>query len=228
MTDDAAEILFGATMSPAPSHQPQGEVRDAADVLFGDTMQPSAALVDQPAGEERDAADVLFGEKEATTFEIEIPDAIRELRDADQSRAMFSPHLTYADSIPDSMLGEFDGISDLPEESQVAIIREAREMAADLGYSQADLTTIQRVERSIREAAPTDDVRADWREQAVQKLNQEFGMGAAQALRDAQALVARDPRLARVIDADGRGDHPDLILTFARLARRARAEGRLK
>lgn len=67
-----------------------------------------------------------------------------------------------------------------------------------------------------------------WREEVVTRLNAEFGHGAKQALRDARALIAKDPRWIQMIDRRDAGDHPETVIFFARLAKQARSSGRLK
>lgn len=76
--------------------------------------------------------------------------------------------------------------------------------------------------------APSEETRTQWRDQAVQRLNETYGKDAKQALADAAKFVQADPRRARMLDHNGAGDHPDAVLLFARLARQARVQGKLK
>jgi hypothetical protein len=52
--------------------------------------------------------------------------------------------------------------------------------------------------------------------------------GAQSALDLARKLVQRDPRMARMLDATGLGNHPQVIDRFVRLAMDERYKGRLK
>ncbi|MBN8283748.1 hypothetical protein [Zoogloea sp.] len=100
-------------------------------------------------------------------------------------------------------------------------------MAADVAMSHDDVRALQGIARRIT-AEPTEAERIAWREQAVTRLNQTYGTGAAQAFRDARAFIAQDSRRAKILDAKGLGDHPDTVLMVARLARQARIQGKLK
>ena len=123
--------------------------------------------------------------------------------------------------------GNGGGRVPIPEPVQRAALAELREMAADVAMSNDDVRALQSIARQIPEA-PSDADRIAWREQAVTRLNETYGNGAAQAFRDARAFIAQDPRRAKILDNKGLGDHPDTVLMVARLARQARMQGKLK
>ncbi len=58
-------------------------------------------------------------------------------------------------------------------------------------------------------------------------LNRTYGNQAAQALRDAQAFIAQDPRRVKMLEVNGRGDHPKVVALMAKLGRKARLAGKL-
>lgn len=178
-----------------------------------------------PPPSERDPqqalADALYSQPQVEP--IQPPDVIRELRAGDDSRALFDAQGMYRGSMPDSQLDEYD----VPEDKRPAIMNEAREMAMDLGLEDSDLQTLQAAGNAIMAEPVTEDTRDTWRAQAYERLREVYGDGAERALKDAAQLVQRDPRIARVL-AQGAGDHPDVVMTFANLARKARGRGQLQ
>ena len=140
---------------------------------------------------------------------------------------MYSPQGTYASVLPDDLWAGDETAEAIPELVQRAALAELREMAADVAMSNDDVRALQSIARQIPEA-PSDADRIAWREQAVTRLNETYGNGAAQAVRDARAFIAQDPRRAKILDNKGLGDHPDTVLMVARLARQARMQGKLK
>lgn len=159
---------------------------------------------------------------------IEVPPEVREMREECRARQFFSPQMTFRDAYTEAMIDETEELKGLPAETRAAILEEAREIAADAGFSLADINTLRDIDRQIKANPPTTETRAAWREEAIDRMNREFGNDAAQAMRDARTFIAKDPRFAHALELNGRGDHPETVMTFARLARRARMEGRLK
>lgn len=193
--------------------------------------EPARAIEDIPPApqaartqEEREQA--FYGKPEAPPA-IDIPENIKALRGADGTRKMYSPQGTYAAVLPDDLWASEESAKDIPEPVQRAAIAELREMAADVAMSNDDVRALQSIALQIPEA-PSDADRIAWREQAITRLNETYGNGAAQAFRDARAFIAQDPRRAQILDAKGLGDHPDTVLMVARLARQARMQGKLK
>ncbi len=158
---------------------------------------------------------------------VEIPENIKALREADRVRQMYSPQGTFAEVLPDDLWASDETAKDIPVPVQRAAIAELREMAADVAMSKDDVRALQSIARQIPQA-PTDAERTTWREQAITRLNETYGDGAAQAFRDARAFIAQDPRRAKILEAKGMGDHPTAVLMVARLARQARMQGKLK
>lgn len=219
--DIAAERLYGAP--PAPAGTAPVVSDPAARMYGGPDTKPVASEAREPRTEEEQAAS-LFGEKEAPEVQLEIPAEILAERKADKERAMFSPQETFRESIPDSIL---DGASDMPEPVRIAAMAEVREMVADMGMDTADVKTLRDL-GSTFDTAPTNDQIIAWREASVDYLNRTYGNEATQALRDAQALVALDPRRMKMFELHGRGDHPKVVALMAKLGRKARLAGKLK
>lgn len=243
---DAAAILYGAPPSqegagtaltagaiPEPAAAGNPPAASPADVLYGDTSESSAlAQADKqtkPTTPEQ-AAEDLYGEEEAVAMP-DLPDDIKALREADQERKLYSAQGVFKYVVPDQLFEDENGLSDLPPEMTPAVksaaIAEVREICCDLGMRAQDASNFRALGASIKEA-PTDEQRVAWREQAVEDLNREYGQDAKQALRDAARFAQRDPRLAKALEHNARGDHPGVVLMLARLARQARARGQFK
>lgn len=244
----AAEIMFGSAPKPAAPAQPSSDdiaaerlfgtnpakdaptkpIADPAARLFGgpDT-KPVASEEREPRTEEEQAAS-LFGEKESPKVELDIPADILAERKADKDRAMFSPQATFKDVIPDNMFDGAPEASDMPEPVRMAAIAEVREMVADMGMSTDEVQTLRELGRTLGTEQPSQDQVMEWREESVVFLNQTYGNQATQALRDAQAFIAQDPRRVKMLDHQNRGDHPKVIALFAKLGRKARIAGKLK
>lgn len=158
-----------------------------------------------------------------------IPGEIRELRENDRGRRMFSPQKTYEYDVPDDLLNlEEAGDDDTPAEMKAAAVAELREMAADMSMSGADVRML--IGRARAAAAnPAQDEAAE-RSQASQQLAADLGSAKAaqQALADAKQLLDRDPRMRQLVLSLGMGNDVQTIKTLAELARRERASGRLR
>ncbi len=219
-----AERLYPST--PKPEAKPAAPVNDPAARLFGgpDT-EPAQDEPHQPRTDDEQAA-ILFGKQEDPKVEIDIPADILAERKADKDRTMFSPQETFKDVLPDNMWDGDPDAKDIPEHVRVAVIGEMREMVADLGMSSADVKTLRDLGEAFK-AEPSQEQVISWREASVDHLNRTYGKEAAQVLRDAQAFIAQDPRRAKWLELNNRGDHPKVVETFARLGRKARLTGKL-
>lgn len=193
------------TLEPAAQPVP-AESAPAAD------SQP-AATTDQPAPADPPAYKLA-----------PVPPEVMADRLRDDERRRYSAQGIYGQAIPHGMLDE---VPDLPKEFKAEIVEEMREMARDLGASVKDVAEFRAIVNSITQA-PTPEQRESWHEQTKARLNSEFGNQATRVLRDAHKFVSRDPRLVAMLNANQLGDHPDVVMKFARLAATARAKGKLK
>jgi hypothetical protein len=146
-----------------------------------------------------------------------IPDSIKELRN-ESIRKLYSAQKEFAEAIPDSL---FDSAG-LDYEVQEVLSQEIREMAMDVGMNSSDIPDII---TAMSKPPLTPVQRISARETAVTLLNNEFGPGAKQALRDARAFVQQDPRRNAMLQSIG--DDPTIVLKVARLARVAKMSGKL-
>lgn len=217
-----AERLFGAT-APKPEAKPVESVNDPAARLFGgpDTELAKDEPHRQHTAKEMQA--ILYPEPEKPAPLAEVPPEVQELRDLPERR-MFDAQSMLRDVVQEltDEQCEAEGID--PADARQATV-ELREMAADLDLGALDVRALRTRAETLR-STPMEAIAQ--REAAVDALNREFGSGAKQALRDARALVARDARVARTIEAIGLGDDAETIVMLAKKARSQRVAGKLK
>lgn len=190
-----------------------------------DLFQEDPQQAEQPAadGDAGTAPDELNG-----AVEILIPDNIRAERAADPARSLYDQAAQFRETIDHSVLFSNPAVAaQFEPEVQRAVVKELANMAADVGMNNSDVRTLRGVLGQVKED-PSEETRVQWREQAVQRLNETYGMQAKQAMADAVQFVKADPRRVQILGINGAGDHPDAVLLFARLARQARMQGKLK
>jgi hypothetical protein len=181
--------------SPAPA-VPAEKASAAPGITHPPELQLSYGKTDQPAP------------KGAPSDQL--PPAVRELREQDDARKMFSAQVTYKDAIKAA-----DGAS----EQDKAAAAEWREIAADSGLSVEETRELVSVFEGMTQP-PTAEVKAQWEAEAISELVREFGKeGAVDALTDAMRLVARDPRVRDFLDSTGLGSHPAYVKRLVQAAR---------
>lgn len=201
----------------------------AAATLFGDSM-PSAtpAPVGESAATSEEPVLRTDAEIEAALYKGEpepvnlahVSDEVQAIRDT-QERRMFNAQDMLKDAIKDT---EFANAEVDPEVVQRGIV-EVREIAADLGLSRAEIQTLKDRTAAYRSQPVPPEQQVD---ATIAALNREFGTDARQALMDARALVARDPRVGRIIEALGVGNDPQVVVMLAKQARSQIAAGHLR
>lgn len=142
-----------------------------------------------------------------------VSDEIAQLRDTPERRA-FDSKLTFQAVMEES-----------PGEVGRVAAAEFRELALDLNLNEGDLRGMS--ERATRLRDEPQDPEAQ-REATITELNRRFGNDAAQRVREARALIQRDPRTAKMIDHMGLGDDAPTLILFAEKARSQIAAGHLK
>lgn len=159
---------------------------------------------------------------------VELPPGVAELR-ADPERAMYPPQTTYREAIPDDVFA--DAIEYSPEQQAVAV-SEWREIAGDLGLERDDARSLLTSAQALTREPPTAETEATWQQEIHETLRRTYFTDTpqqlAQRLADARTLVARDPRVVRLLEETRLGNHPATVLKIIDLARTARAAGKLK
>lgn len=219
--DIAAERLFG---TPPAKQAPTKPVSDPAARMFGgpDTEQPAESEPREPSTE-AEQAETLFAKPEAIAPLAEVPPEIQDLRGLPERR-MFDAQSMLRDVVQEltDEQCEAEGIDPAVARQATA---EVREVAADLDLGALDVRALRTRVETLR-STPVETITQ--RESAVEALNREFGNGAKQALRDARALVARDGRVGKLVEAMGLGDDAETIVMLAKKARSQRVAGKLK
>lgn len=219
-----ADRLFGKSSVPSTAADTSASA-PAADPVAAQQAR-GTAISEQAAADKADAARKDSFDKHGLWKppgeppKAEVPESIRELRDTPERR-MFSPQGTYASVQLEAAL---ERVAIAPE-LKAAAAAEYREIFADLGASPQDahelVTSASRFTAEPmtpeRDAANTND--------AIGALNREFGNDATSALKAAQQMVLRDPRLARVLDESRLGNDPAVVVKLAHLARSAKMRG---
>jgi hypothetical protein len=200
-TDATIAVLYGA---PAPAA--------SAPASAPSTATPGEALYGkEPAAEPKQ----LY--VDAT------PQAVRELREAaakdDPSLAMYADPMSAAVQL-------FEGAEELAPDQRAVAALELTRVAQDNGFDANDLADVTSLVPDAR--AITAETLPQAEATAAKLLNAEFGEKAAQALLDARRLVERDPRVKAMLEHTNLGNHPQVVLQFAKKAARERAAGRLK
>lgn len=241
MDDLAARMYPGMAQGPAPVPFTPAAAAPAAQPIAAPSSDAELAarmgykdapVADQPrtlapGSEEERASRMPYEQNKPEPVVADpvaiapIPEAVQALRDTDSARRLYSPQKTYAEALPLDMIQD-----EAPDNIKAASIAELREIAADTGASPQDVIALRSIGSNLPKSTSPEQ-RAVLHEEAVELLNAEFGQSAAQAFKDAARLVNRDPRLAAIFK-DGLGDQPKAVLIMARLARQARAAGKLK
>ncbi len=195
-----------------------------------DASAPETVLTEgvaEPNAVEDDVARRMFQKDETPAPSSAVPESIKALRDEDVERKLFSAQGTYSDVIPDDMFDQHSvGAMDTPVEVKTGLIREYREIAADVGLSKEDVQLLQQRTLSLRDAPIDDD---DQQAGAMLRLVEVFGAeGVREALKEANALLDRDPRTRQLVHGWGLGNDAETIVMLVRAARSERAKGRLK
>lgn len=199
-----------------PSSVPSTAAAVATETAAQTPVEPGQKAAAEPALPTTQESD----DGERGTQLDPVPDAIRELRD-DPLRRMFSPQGTFAGvQLEDAM----KDVAAAPE-LKTAAAAEYREIFADFGASPQDAHELVDTARRFGAEPMSAERDASNTNAAIEVLNQHFGNDAKAALADAQQMIARDPRLVRMLDASRLGNDPQTVLKIAQLARSAKMRG---
>ncbi len=214
----SAAALYGEPQAPAQPATP-APAQPAAQAPAAAAPAPEHPL----AKAERIAGGLYAPAEEV---KVDVPEAIAELRKADELRAIYGAQGQFGQSIAEDIADGSTEFAAFPEELRKAAIAEVRELAADVGLTNEDVSTLKAL--SSQFSAPTAEQVAQWQNDSILALQRDYGQEWQQALADANALISRDPRLVQIMRAGGRGNHPQVVSMFARLGREARMQGRIK
>lgn len=211
----AAQLLFGDT---APKSEASGNTDSTPPPA---AANPTTQQVEAPEPRTNDQqAEALFDNKEKPAPFMDVPDDVKAIRESAE-RKMFDAQTALREALPDD---DFKTDEHTAEDSAKAA-REVREIVADLELAPDDWKGLRQraIDMRVEPVAEADQIDA-----TIQALNARFGNQAKQALRDAQLLVQRDIRVAKIIEGWGLGNDPQTVVLMAEKARSQIAAGKLK
>jgi hypothetical protein len=232
-TAELAAKLFDHPTSntpPAPMAGPDTLLTSGAT---GSPVKPPAASGDawaelrQPKPTDQQIAEKLYPQEKALPNANETtPANIREMREADNERKIFSPQQQLADAIPDGVFADVtaEGITD---EHKTAAVAEFREIAADVGMGGQEVKSFVGLYRENLATPPSDEQVANWHEASVKRIQEKYGQRADAVMGLAQKLVERDPRVGQIIKNGRLGNHPAVVEMVVEAALRESTRGRL-
>lgn len=151
--------------------------------------------------------------------EENLPEALRELRN-DPERRMIPADKIYASA---EMHRLFEGSPTAATDT-----RAWQEIAADFGLPPERAREFVGLVEDARKRAPDDATVERWSSEAMQHVRLTYGHRADDMLADAKRLVARDPRVSKLLNESGLGSHPRVVRLFVERAASLKALGRLK
>lgn len=216
-----AARLYGDTPTVTPQAAPEAEAPVPA-TLPAETPEEASA----PSPEAPEAPET----SELADGAVYIPDHIAEMRKQNRS----PEDLLYGDRAAPEIAAMFRAdadevaLSGISADTLAAVQVEASRMVSDLGLSSEDVSAFTTLGRALRRAPPSDETITGWQTEAHKALTDSYCEGAGKALDAAKQLAQRDPRVMQILETTGLGNHPQVILAFAKSALDQRHRGRLK
>lgn len=218
MTDESTteQVQFETPTAPATGEQidqlapvaHQEDKQEVAERFFNN----SGAAIDMPPAEVPEDDDMKAIRSEWTFYPAEVNKSV--------SHQVFDEAIGTTIQIGDQSV-------EVTRKLVNKVVSEVRATVGDLGMNAEEAKAfVSSVKRAGKGEAPQD--RVPGRESAVEMLNAEHGVNAAQALRAARAYVEKNPKLGRVLELSGLGDDPATVATIARRAFALQRSGKLK
>ncbi len=217
----------GSTMVDTPPTQ------TPTQVLYGDETPAPEPLPESAPRTNEELAQGMFAEEELPPAdEPDDPDMVAIRREARMysGEAEKAIPLSEAYKIIGQTLPMDDGSTLIvTKELALKATAEIRAMASDLSLSGEDINAVREAfKRSTALKNADEQTRIASREMAVDLLNREHGNEAARAFRAARAYIAKNPRVAAMLDKSGAGDDPETVALIARKALQLHRAGKLK
>lgn len=206
-TEPNYAALYPSMFPSQPAH---------GDTLLATGEQSEGEDSEPQPDPEQERAEKMFVAPEPQQVTATVPEHIAQLRKADPARQMFSPQKQYVD-----VFGR-DTPLDIDPRVHAAVLAESREIFADFELSDVEARDVV---GWIRRGEATGEQVDEWNREAEGELRRVYGANADQALADARALAARDPRVGQILDAFGAP--PRIVLLLAEKARSLRGAGAL-
>lgn len=234
----AAQTLFGGT---APADKASGTLMvdapkpaapaDPATRLFGghEPATPTNEVERAPRTDDERAASI-YEVDELPAPDLHDDSDMRELRNSAERRLY--GHAEIQKAIPlsefESVIGQVVDGRTLDKALVQKGVSELRAMAADLGLDAAGVKVVRDGLARAKDFGGDEGKIIASRESAVERLNYEHGNQAALALRCARAYVAKNPKLAAILDKTRAGDDAATVAIIARKALALHKAGKLR
>lgn len=249
--DELAAALYGnattqttTITAPKPSTAPSNRTEaELAEALYGSngsarqapTAEPLSSPTDPKVSEprQRNAEELgaaLYGNDQPLPKADEPEDEdMHAIRQSTARRLYGTAAIEKAipESEFDSQIGTTVSGVKLTREMTQKVVVELREMAADLSLSRNEVQVFRDSFRRDSEVKGDPERVTANRETAVEVLNNEHGNEANLALRAARAYVAKNTKLAAMLDRTGAGDDPNVVALIARKALQLHKAGNL-
>lgn len=217
------DALFPSMQPDAPAPEPVAETLITAPVQ-AETTATEAMYPSMPDAADPETQPEAQPVDDVNPLEAGTPEEVKALRDADPARRLYSAQETYKGELSAEVFDSVEGEGITPEVRQQAAAT-WREIAADIELSPVEVRELIPV---FQAPPPAPEVQEANRAASFKWLNEAHGDQAGFALAAAQALVARDPRVAALLDHSGAGDDVRVVKKVVAAALKAVASGKLK
>lgn len=217
----------GSTMVDTPP------IQTPTQVLYADEAPAPEPLPESAPRTDEEMAQGLFDEEDTPPPEVPETEEMQSIR---RESAMFP-----AEAVKEIALSEFDQIVGhtipMDDGSTLTVTKEVtrkaaaevRAMASDLSLSRDEIKAVREAfNRSASLKNADEQTRIASREKAVDLLNREHGNEAARAFKAARSYIAKNPKLASMLERSGLGDDPETVATIARRALGLVRSGKLR
>ncbi|CAN7429090.1 hypothetical protein LJR034_002638 [Caballeronia sp. LjRoot34] len=216
-----ADRLYGtpATATPAPVEVKSEPASEPVEAKPADprALRRQAEDLERAARAQQATSDT---DKALADKYPNLPPEVAKLRDTPERR-LFSAQGSFASVQLEAAMKDVA----LDSAVKTAVAAEYRENFADFGASPQDARELVDAASRFGAEPMTADRDIANTNSAIQILNEHYGTDAEAALATAQEMIARDPRIARMLDATRLGNDPQTVLKIVQLARSAKTRG---
>lgn len=210
--EQMAENLFGATTSPpTPAPQPKQQTADEARAA-----RIYDIVVDTPAPPRRPGQPETLDERAARNF---YPELTKE--QAPKPSAKPSANVNAKTPVDPKAERLFPKKSDPNAKVTAEFIQRARKVSPHLPEN-ADDSFTSAISESVK---ASDQQHKEWQRHVRLQMRADYGDEGPRLLKEANDIARRDPRLRKMMNDTGAGDHPAVISRFVGLALAERKKG---
>lgn len=193
------------------------------DTLLADA--PTAPHTEHPdARRDREAAERFYPTPTLRFVDSSAPAAVQAIRAADgPARQMYKDADQFGPGGGGAARALALTLNNTGSEAQIVSSATAlASIAVDVGLTRDDLIQFAAYAEGFIRQPPTASEKTAFQRTTVSELRKAFGPRFDEVLKSAKALVARDPRLGKMLDSTGLADHPAVVKRFVELGQIAR------